>query len=557
MTTKEILEYWTEFTKYDPNQTSFNLFSKEYLYHKISKEMTSVMEYDPSGVIAVLYAKNFFMQFCKEIKVFIFDLWSDSGLDLSEEKKMWDIFVSEDVTVMEKWFLDAINAIVSKVIGAKQVGNRNLEKERTALFDSISSVTEELTQCKTSLYLKGGPIQKIQNFSTTIHVFDRLAECLLALEQAADGMYLCYIDCGGSADGYFGFFIKSNGTILSVSERVDEAFPGQHRTSRNGRWSENKKYNLFPYNFIFSFSDHDYLGYAKNHILDNNKTAFSNLEPEAYIPLILAMVMISNKFCGVDTSHMPVMLVDSLFQHNIDTALPGSRALVVPSNSKLAIANRDYAPNINTRDILNTEMAKKLSDAKRPYYERGTLETSENIFVKLYGQGFELDSSKLLLSDPHLKMLTEEGREKTHLLPNAEFVGSADRMELIAYMQGRQQLADYIREQMMTEYLAAGGAKGIEEWWLKAVQEHKNDMFNLCVQKYLCKKAGDTSTLSFISFVDDDEHISSIVYGAPYLLNSFWTNKNGKRNHNKFACPIIEEDPNETEHNPFAELDEQ
>ena len=218
---------------------------------------------------------------------------------------MWDIFMSEDFSVVEKQFLDTIDSLASKIVGVKQIGERDLEKERAALFDSIVSVTEELTKCKTSLYLKGGQIQPIKNFSTSIHVFDRLAECLLALEQAPDGMYLCYITCGGTADGYFGLYIKSNGTILSLSERIDEAYPGQHRNSRNGRWSEEKKYNLFPYNFMFSFSEHDYLGYAKNHIIDDSQLAFCNLEPEAYMPIILAMVMIANKYAKADIPAKP------------------------------------------------------------------------------------------------------------------------------------------------------------------------------------------------------------------------------------------------------------
>ena len=535
MTTQEILQHWLDYTKYDPNQKSFNLLSSNYAFHRASKAMSAVMEFDPTGTIAVLYAKEVYLQICKEQSVSLFDLWSGENPELKDGKTMWDIFMSEDFSVVEKQFLDAIDSLTSKIVGVKQIGERDLEKERAALFDSIVSVTEELTKCKTSLYLKGGQIQPIKNFSTSIHVFERLADCLLALEQAPDGVYLCYITCGGTADGYFGFFIKSNGTILSLSERIDEAYPGQHRNSRNGRWSEEKKYNLFPYNFMFSFSEHDYLGYAKNHIIDDSQLAFCNLEPDAYMPIILAMVMIANKYAEANISKMPVMLVDSLFQRNIETALPESKALVVPSDSALAAVSRNYVPEMTTEDILGTDMAKKLTDPSRLYYERGSFETTENIFVKLYGEGFELDTSKLLVSDPHLKMLTAEERQANpDLIPNAEFIGSADRMEVIAYMQGRQQLAEYIREQMFLEYTAEGGAEGIEKWWRNALQEHKDEIFSLCIRKYLKE---DAPGLEYIRFGKNSRGPYYGSMGAVNPYNEWKRTKEGRRT-DDLLCPV-------------------
>ncbi len=535
MTTQEILQHWLDYTKYDPNQKSFNLLSSNYAFHRASKAMSAVMEFDPTGTIAVLYAKDVLLQICKEQSVSLFDLWSGKIPELKDGKTMWDIFMSEDFSVVEKQFLDAIDSLASKIVGVKQIGERDLGKERAALFDSIVSVTEELTKCKISLYLKGGPIQQIKNFSTSIHVFERLADCLLALEQAPDGVYLCYITCGGTADGYFGCFIKSNGTILSLSERIDEAYPGQHRNSRNGRWSEEKKYNLFPYNFMFSFSEHDYLGYSKNHIIDDSQLAFCNLEPEAYMPIILAMVMIANKYAEADISKMPVMLVDSLFQRNIETALPESKALVVPSDSALAAVSRNYVPEMTTEDILGTDMAKKLTDPSRPYYERGSFETTENIFVKLYGKGFELDISKLLVSDPHLKMLTAEERQANpDLIPNAEFIGSADRMEVIAYMQGRQQLAEYIRKQMFQEYIGAGGAEGIEKWWRNALQERKNEIFSLCIRKYLKE---NEPGLEYIRFGENSRGPYYGSMGAVNPYNEWKRTKEGRRT-NDLLCPV-------------------
>ncbi len=515
--------------------------------------MSNIMEFDPTGAIAVLYAKQIYMQLCKEQTVSLYDLFTENNKEgLAADREMWNILVSKDVMAAEQQILDTIDAIIAQAGGMKQIGERDMKKEKEALFDGIAGVVEELTQCKTSLYLKGGPIGKVKNFSTKIHVFERLAECLLALEQAPDGMYLCYVSCGGTADGYFGFYIKSNGTILSLSERIDEAYPGQHKNSRNGRWSENKKYSLFPYNFVFSYSEYDYLGYAHRHTINDSDLAICNLEPEAYMPLILAMVMTASKFAEIDISDFPVMLVDSLFQRNLDTALPETEALVVPSNSALAAVGRNYRPSITTEDILGTDMAKKLSDCNRPFTERGTFDTQKNIFVELYGEGFELDASKLLVSDPHLKMLTaEERQQNADLTPNAEFIGSADRMELIAYMQGRQQLAEYIREQMKKEYVAAGGAEGIAAWWKNAMQQNKEKIFQMCARKYLdCQKGEcenvsssfvpplDAPGLRYVNFEENNKHRYRDFHLVTYPFNAFGEDKYGREDTYKPLCPI-------------------
>ena len=76
MTVQEILQHWLDYTKYDPNQKSFNLLSSNYAFHRASKAMSAVMEFDPTGTIAVLYAKEVYLQICKEQSVSLFDLWS-------------------------------------------------------------------------------------------------------------------------------------------------------------------------------------------------------------------------------------------------------------------------------------------------------------------------------------------------------------------------------------------------------------------------------------------------------------------------------------------------
>lgn len=266
------------------------------------------------------------------------------------------------------------------------------------------------------------PVWRVTNFSTHIHVFNWLADCLLALEQAEDGMYLCFIrnsdaapdpadnvpgegqqisvshkpGLEATADGYFGFYIKSNGSLLSINERVNESFPGEHKGRRNARYSDAKKYNLFPYNFIFSFRDHDYKGIARTHVIDDDKLAFLKLEPQAYMPLVVAMVMLNHRYAGCSVADMSVKYVDSLLAVNVDTLTPGKQELMIPATSAIAAVNRGFHLDMTSEGVAEGAYAHELThneDTKgRHYTEYGTFPEGENIFVKLYGEGFEHSS---------------------------------------------------------------------------------------------------------------------------------------------------------------------
>lgn len=66
------------------------------------------------------------------------------------------------------------------------------------------------------------------------------------------------------------------------------------------------------------------------------------------------------------------------------------------------------------------------------------------------------DPNKVLKANSHIKQI--EASEEKHNL-NAEFVGSKGRMELEAYRNIREQLAEYIRDKMFEEYTAFAGTK--------------------------------------------------------------------------------------------------
>ncbi len=375
----------------------------------------------------------------------------------------------------------------------------------------------------------------------------------MALEAAPkDGIYLCYISSGGTADGYFGIFLKSNGNILSVNERVNEAYPGAHKNSRNGRWTENKKFMLFPYAYMVSFSDYDYKGYAAKQVIDTEKLAFFNLGANAYMPLILSMVLVNSRYSDKDVSDMPLMLVDSLLAINVNAALPGVQALAIPKNSELAAANAGFRVTMTAQEVLDSAYSEHFNSSKgKPYFETGDFPSmKENsdakLFIELYGDGFELDPDALLEANTHLKCLPSAALAEDQT-PNAEFVGSEERMTLIAYANARKLLAEHIRDNMLKEYLSYGGRAAVNRWYGDLLTASRNRLYELCAAKYREVQAGNENNfpdsidasenpLRFLAF----EETKSGYPGFSYQKAPFNSRKLDKYflPSRKFLCPI-------------------
>lgn len=559
MTASEILSLWAKYSEYDENQTRFNLMSTNYWYHEAGKKMTAIMQFDPTGTMAVLYAKRIFMDTCKACKVKVFDLLENPDY-LAADRKMWDIFMSEDVASVESHILNGIDSLVQQVISVKELGERNKEKEKEALYNSIETVVEELTSCHEEVYLTSGkPITPVAYYSTNIHVFRRMSECILAIErpEVKDGMYLCFIRNGDSADCCFAFVIKNNGNLFTGTERVTETFPGQHAHSRNARWSEAKKYKLFPYDYIFSYGDHDYLGYATSQVIDDTNLAFFNLGPDVYLPLLLAMACISNKYAGTDLSGKEPLMIDTMFKWNLACPSPAQTALVVPTDSAIAVRSMEYTIPFDSDGIRDWTYGKEHywknvpTEKQLQGFPTGTFAEEQNLFDKLYGDGFVFDPVKVLVTDPHLRdvkvneeyALTDPRRYNDSLVPHAEFITRKSWFDLIAYQQGRKQLAEYIRAQMRKELVEFGGADAINDWCDVSIKNRHDKILDYCVEKYQYLKNGgninvtdpgwtscDNNILSCISMRTDDKY----ARGVPHPFNSHYTDKYGRQHNDQY-----------------------
>ena len=105
MTTFEILERWAQYTKFDPEQTRFNLLTSEYTLNRCNKRIQELLNnYDPSGTLAVVYAKNICRELLQEKKLTLFEALTE--LDKYQEtKEIWDMFSSQEVRDIEDVYL--------------------------------------------------------------------------------------------------------------------------------------------------------------------------------------------------------------------------------------------------------------------------------------------------------------------------------------------------------------------------------------------------------------------------------------------------------------------
>lgn len=551
ITPTDILNAWIKYSEYEPEQKRFNLLSSKYYMHNATEKAAAIRDYDPSGALAVLYLKEMFRRLCKESSFNMMALMEHpEGLD--EHKRMWDMFHSEDVKTIEDSILGAMDGIIRKIVPVKQIGERDLDAERGVLAESIMGVVEELNKCHVECFLKSGSMGQISSFSTELHVFDTLSQCLLTLEGAPDSMYICYIRNRDTADGYFGFFIKPNGNLLSINERVREAYPGQHINARNGRWSESKAYQVFPYELMKDIGERDYLGYAHHLCIDDSNLKLFALGPGGYIPLVLSMVMLSVKYSGLPTDSYPLTYVDSLLPRNLELSQSSEEtALTIPENSLVVSGHKTYAIDLTTEDVLTgragahfDHQALRAAGIEKHYTATGSFPQTENIFINLYGAGFELDKDALLERNRVLLLPSPTGFPEEKI-ENFEFVGGKDQLDIIAYRAARIQLAEYIRDQMYKEYVSFGGVEAVRSWFNTLVLQHKDDLLRLCVEAFAeAEQNKEDMSATMLSTLFQKRRQSGLMIGVELCKSGVSTygyhpfNQTLIGNFKKFGCVL-------------------
>ncbi len=486
----DILDKWAKYTDYNPQQKSFNLANLSYELHQVNKRIEHIINtYDNTGALAVIQAKIMFKRMLQSGSYNALEYMKNPNI-VKDDKEIWNMFHCEEVIEAEDNYVNAINQLSDKIINKPLIGERNNEDVLNDLFEATDIVMASLDKCNIDLFARGGKVLPITKISTHIHLFETLAECLTALEHTDDGLYLCYINCGGTADGYFGFFLKNNGNLLSINERIDEAYSGQHSHSRNGRWAESKKYELFPYNYIFNYTEHDYKGYANKHLINEEKLAFFELGANVYLPIVISMIMISKQYVGkeLDFNINELKYVDSLFSCNINKLSETNNQLMIVNNSIIVNNHNSVDLTFDLEKVMNGNYATEFHYGNDKYYkETGTFTNSNQLFVDLWGEGFAYDSSKIYETNSILRI---GNSESTDSIP-PEFVGTKQRMRLQGYYQIRKQLADYIRDKIHEEWINFGRTDAVEQWYFKCIQNNMKEIEKIIVKKYIDIQNGE------------------------------------------------------------------
>lgn len=289
--TARILNEWASVLEFNPDQKSFDLGNFSLDIHIAGETMKKLIEkFDESGELSVLYAKQFYMNYLKHVSIKLFDLFESDSDDLKIYRNLYDTMRSEAVRTIEDRWIAAVSTILNR-LGIHLLAN---QFDTSVLYSNVSDIVNDITKCNIDVFGKGDITHSNFIYCTTIHTFNTLAECILNLSYNSNGIYLCYISLDGAPDGYFTYIYKCGSTMISINDRVNESYRGQHNKSRNNRWMEYKGYNIFPYKLIEYGDERDYKGYATSMKLSDDASLSLSDQGVDASKIVLTMIILQN-----------------------------------------------------------------------------------------------------------------------------------------------------------------------------------------------------------------------------------------------------------------------
>lgn len=474
-----LLNDWAIYSNYDREQNCFRLNSWEYEFNKINKRVEYLLEeYDETGILSIITIKQVFKNVLKQMEISLFELFKNhesAKEEILSHYEMYQKLHDKEILEYENQYYKNISLLIQAVLKKQLLEDKETEEDdlKNKLANCTDKVLTGLKKCHLNVYKKGGIVGKITKISTQIYMFPSIAECLFALEKAEDGMYLTFINVANSPDSFFGFFVKSNGNLFSFDERIPEAYRGSHQHSRTGRWTEGKADEVFPYEYIFNYSNYDYKGYSRTYQIDEEKLAFLNLGEHVYIPLLLAMIFVARKFSEKELENN-IMYVDSMLPVNLLQLTESSTELIVIKNTELAEMHKKVNLNFDVEKILKNEYDSEF------LVQNGMISCHQNqMFVDMYGYDFTFDINDIL-QIPNVNLLEDKKKEYY-----PEFVGNEHKQRLQAFYMIRKKLAEHIRKNMKKELDNFGGIEAYKKWFEDSVIQNKNKIEKLIAERYL------------------------------------------------------------------------
>lgn len=522
--TAKILDEWANVLKFDPDQKSFNLGNFSLDIHIAGETMKKFIDqFDHSGELSVLYAKHFYLDYLKHLSIKLLDLFAhDSVDDLRKFQDLYWTMKGHDIKVIESKWIEAVAKILNR-LGIYLISDKF---DTSVLYDSVECIVKDITKCNIDVFGKGprSKDNELFTYSTTIHVFNTLADCILNISSSTNGIYLCYISLDGKPDGYFTYIYKCENTLISINDRVNESYRGQHNNSRNNRWMEYKCYNLFPYNIVDYSDARDYKGYPTSMKLSKDVSLSLGDQGIDAAKIVITMMMIENfvKY-KMDFSEYELSYSDMLLPVNRSKLFDSKDTeLMVVEGNEIAEIHESVDFNISRNSVIFglSDDDPIVSDNKYSDF-KDSKDSSEGLDVLT--PDFQFDASSLLA-------VTDKNQ--------AEFIGTYSKMREQAYMDARETYSKYCREKIAQEYLEFGGMKAIENWFYDACKHHVNDIKNAAVKKYT---SGTRNGFDYCTQVIDHDFMYSIRvdfedYGPTADLA--FANREYKNGQDKWTCPV-------------------
>lgn len=491
MNSVDVLNKWIEVTNYDRDQKSFNLLSSNYAFNRAGKIIESLLVWDNTGVVPLLYAKASFESICKSISLNLIKYLKEPDC-IADYVSMWQMFESPELLRTEDMLIENIVKITNI---SPAIGELDKNHEIDLFRDAVEYLGEELTKCNIEAFsIDNNSIMSDKlHFYTDVNVFHTTTECILKIENSKDGVYLCYINEFNSTNGYFAYIVKSGKNIISINDRVRENFIGMHTQSRNNRHIENKKWNLFPYNDMIKCGDNrDYKGYTKSLICEVKPHPIVELSSKSIYPIMLAAYLIQLRFCGkpINTLNIEQVYIDSLLKNSINSEQVAALIPVPQQNSLVCTTNLSLKFNFTSENVTDNSLHSKyhFNDNDKPYYETGHYNDVNKLLIETYGQGFKLDNSSIMIRKWPALTEGETGSSDNIV---AEFIGTAGTMELEYYRHCRKQLVEHIENNMVKAYDEAGGFKGVKQWYFDAVNENIDNIRQMAVDWFIQFNLGE------------------------------------------------------------------
>ena len=489
----ELIEKMSKFLEEEPsgNFTAIDYHNDSIIWHKAfrSFELEKMAEFsnnfDDSKELTLIYLSEICKYIIEKTTCPVKEALIGSP-QLEKYRKCLALTTSKEVLECHRAIVDKVAQTISIISKHRLIGK---ESEEIGEFvdNAIGVLFETFTNLKFEIYLNSGkPIGNLATTSLSVQACNSLAECLLRLEKSPDGIYVCYISNPGTLDGWFGFFVKSNGNIFSYNERIDEAYIGQHGNMRNGRYAENKAYDLFPYELCKASEETDYKGYAKE-IRIGEQLNFAGENGDDFgivIRMLLSMAVIARKHGGKTIEGEPV-IVNSLLPNNIallanKESNANTTAVVEWKNSPIVeYAAKSAMPTFDVSKVLNGEYNREFDKQSGCIFG----EKRQDI-VDAYGEGFTIEQDKILASNSSLRLIGDGESEQ-------EFIGTKGRLRTQAYYEVREQLSNYIEQKMEDEYKAFGGGEQLDKWYREHLLARRETILRYCLEAYNSKKTDD------------------------------------------------------------------